>query len=145
MSDFVCHNCELAMTNVHFRQWTISLCPRCEGSYSDEETLKQVLRQPDLRLSNIRAALLPNLVAAHPDETERSTIPCPACSKQMKRQSYAEDSEVNVDRCLDCNGIWLDDGELGHLLEDREERDPLAPPGFWEGLRRLLGRAPKLS
>lgn len=132
------------MSGIHFRQWSISLCPRCEGSFCPEETLRQVLRQPDLRLSNLRAALLPNMVAEHPAESERTIIPCPACSKQMKREPYVEGSEVKVDRCPEGHGVWLDDGELGRLLEAREEEAPLPPPGFWEGLRRLLGRPPRV-
>ena len=34
-------------------------------------------------------------------------------------------SEVEIDYCTGCNGIWLDSGELELLLEDVEEREKI--------------------
>ncbi len=47
---------------------------------------------------------------------------CPVCKESMV---ILELSEVEIDYCTGCNGIWLDSGELELLLEDAEERAKL--------------------
>ena len=99
----------------------------------------------DLRLSYLRPALLSNLSSPHPEEVDRSRISCPNCHKEMRREGYSEENPLLVDRCGDCNSIWLDDGELGHLFEERVKKHPHPRPGFVEGLRRLVGMVPRVA
>ena len=40
---------------------------------------------------------------------------CPVCKTAM---ITLELSDVEIDHCLDCGGIWLDSGELEMLLDD---------------------------
>jgi len=127
------------MNTITFREWTVSLCPRCEGTFYDESTLQALLRQPDLRLSYLRPALLPNLACPHGEGTERQKIACPECQKEMKREAYSSTDPLLVDRCVEGHGIWLDDGELGHLYMERELNDIHPTPSFFEGFRRLIG------
>ncbi len=47
---------------------------------------------------------------------------CPVCKESMV---ILELSEVEIDFCTGCNGIWLDSGELELLLENIEEREKL--------------------
>ncbi|MFH1577835.1 MAG: zf-TFIIB domain-containing protein [Candidatus Omnitrophota bacterium] len=47
---------------------------------------------------------------------------CPVCKTPM---IVLELNEVEIDHCISCQGIWLDAGELGLLLEGAEERDNL--------------------
>lgn len=145
MGQLICHRCHLGMNRIHFREWIVNLCPRCEGSFTEEEHLRGVLRQPDIRLSSLRPALLQNMMTTHPEEEDRGLVPCPQCNKEMIREQYTELSSVNIDRCPDGHGIWLDDGELGILVEVLEADSPLPPPGFWEGLRRLAGLKPRTA
>lgn len=144
-SQTVCPRCRLAMNRVTFRHWEVRLCPRCEGTFYDQETLDTLLQQPDLRLSYLRPALLSNLSSPHPEEVDRSRISCPNCHKEMRREGYSEENPLLVDRCGDCNSIWLDDGELGHLFEERVKKHPHPRPGFVEGLRRLVGMVPRVA
>ena len=63
-----------------------------------------------------------------------SSLTCPKCQGQMR--TY-ERSNVHVDQCTECRGIFLDRGELEHLI-DGEQRwaagaptaapTPQAPP-----------------
>jgi Zn-finger nucleic acid-binding protein len=133
------------MSQIGFREWLVLLCPRCEGTFYHESTLDALLVQPDLRLSYLRPALLPNLATPHPEETDRDRIGCPTCRETMTREVYSPEDTVLVDRCPQGHGIWLDDGELGQLYGDRELKHPHPEPGFWEGLRRLVGLRPRLQ
>lgn len=45
---------------------------------------------------------------------------CPACSEPM---IVLELSEVEIDHCISCGGIWLDAGELELLLGDSPQKD----------------------
>lgn len=40
---------------------------------------------------------------------------CPACKSVMITLELAD---VEIDHCVNCGGIWLDTGELEHLLDD---------------------------
>ena len=48
---------------------------------------------------------------------------CPVCENSA--MIVLELDEVEVDYCLDCNGIWLDAGELELLLEDEQKTTEL--------------------
>jgi Zn-finger nucleic acid-binding protein len=131
------------MNSITFREWSIQLCPRCEGTYYEESVLLRLLQQPDLRMSYLRPALLSNLASPHTEEVDRAPIECPECCQTMAREAYSDTSKLLVERCTECQSIWLDDGELGELLREREQNQPLAEPGFIEALRRLLGLCPR--
>ena len=46
---------------------------------------------------------------------------CPLCKNEP--MIVLELDEIEIDYCLRCKGIWLDEGELELLLEDAEEKD----------------------
>lgn len=50
------------------------------------------------------------------DEAERKShyMRCPKDGGHLVHETI---SDVEIDRCPDCNGIWLDDGELGALAK----------------------------
>ena len=144
MSQPGCPRCLVAMQTISLRESQMLLCSRCEGSFSEEKTIVQLLRQPDLRLSGLRPTLLPNLASPHPEEDARDSIPCPICAESLTREAYDEETPMLVDRCEKGHGVWLDDGELGHLLDCYEQKHPQQEPSFFEAFRRLLGRAPRV-
>ena len=47
-----------------------------------------------------------------------TSLSCPKCQSPMR--SY-ERSGVTVDRCIECGGIFLDRGELDHLIQREGE------------------------
>ena len=47
---------------------------------------------------------------------------CPVCKNAM---ITLELSEVEIDYCTECNGVWLDAGELEMLLQDAEKSSRL--------------------
>ena len=58
---------------------------------------------------------------------------CPKCGMEMTTSILAD---VEIDVCPDCNGIYLDSGELSKLLEEGKSRRVLKTVG---SVRRLLG------
>jgi Zn-finger nucleic acid-binding protein len=47
---------------------------------------------------------------------------CPVCQEPMV---VLELDKIEIDHCINCGGIWLDEGELELLLETEEERNRL--------------------
>lgn len=130
---------------VVFREWRAFLCPRCEGTFYGETVLASLLEQPDLRVSYFRPALLGNLDAPFPPEVAQAPIECPTCCKTLVLEAYSSEIPHRIQRCPDGHGIWLNDGELGGLSDDREKLHPWQDPGFFEGLRRLAGLRPRVK
>lgn len=46
---------------------------------------------------------------------------CPKCGEPMV---VLELHDVEIDHCLDCQGIWLDAGELELLITDSQNKEP---------------------
>ena len=42
---------------------------------------------------------------------------CPKCYGDLKEESYRG---INIDRCRQCSGVWLDTGELERLAKNEE-------------------------
>ena len=47
---------------------------------------------------------------------------CPSCNHPLV---ILELNQIEIDYCMNCYGIWLDDGELELLLQDSEEKTKL--------------------
>ena len=43
---------------------------------------------------------------------------CPRCDSNLEAESY---EGVEIDRCIDCKGSWLDEGELTRIIITKEE------------------------
>jgi Zn-finger nucleic acid-binding protein len=79
-------------------------CPGCRGLFLRRRVLRKVTGVPDIE------RLL------HDYAGEKSPIKCPRCNSTMKlRTLRAQGHAVTVDLCIDCRGIWLDEGELEEL------------------------------
>lgn len=55
---------------------------------------------------------------------------CPKCGGDLKEHEY---HGVKIDRCEDCQGIWLDDGEID-LIADLDKKSS----GFMQNIFRLV-------
>jgi len=80
----------------------IDICPKCGGIWLDEGELNKLLR--DRKLSDY--------LTKHIGTKTKSKLVCPKCGGLMDIEK-AEDVEIDV--CLNCHGVWLDQGELGKL------------------------------
>lgn len=60
---------------------------------------------------------------------------CPVCDGQLRQ---VEKHGVEVDKCPDCKGVWLDRGELDKIIQMISEGSPAQAK---EAERTLEGRA----
>ena len=132
-----CPRCGQELMPVRVSTVSVEFCPHCEGTWYDLEELETVLALPDLRLSQLRPALAPNRKPAVANKQLERPVSCPRCGRTLIREHYGMGCQVEVDRCP-AHGIWLDDGELGELLEHHESFEQSQPQSFLDYLRGLL-------
>ena len=56
---------------------------------------------------------------AHERGGDPVTMSCPRCTGKLHSEVY---DEVNIDRCDNCGGIWLDAGELEQIIGEESGR-----------------------
>jgi Zn-finger nucleic acid-binding protein len=92
-------------------------CPSCGGIWLEKGELEaienvrehdyaeELARMPDLGFNAYELAL----------QKSGRTLMCPKCGAEMESREYARCSQVMIDVCPSCHGIWLDKGELEAL------------------------------
>ncbi len=122
----------------------VERCGECSGVWLDYGELEQIQETIGNDYSE-ELASLPNLVGrAHAMALERARpeLTCPFCAVAMERREHGYASQVFIDVCPSCRGVWLDSGEM-KTLEVFFERSKLkadqASRGFFASLRDLFG------
>ena len=97
--------------------FAIERCERCYGLFFDVGEIPAFLE------ASVSPAFSVNLreIAAINEERASTRRPvryinCPECGVMMNRVNYGSMSGVVVDQCKG-HGVWLDNGELVHLME----------------------------
>lgn len=92
----------------------IDQCERCEGYWFDGLELEKVITEE----------MVTEYFPLDPSNVNEAQFNCPRCQGKMETKLLFD---VRVDKCLDCDGIWLDRGELReiqfrymHSLNDNE-------------------------
>lgn len=98
---------------------TIHLCTRCEGAWYPRGCLADVGQSPPelIAASDLVVCLVGDKLEIIDQEAE---VACPECAQTMNRFSYALAPKIKLDECQE-HGTWLDDGELGAMLQAIEE------------------------
>jgi Zn-finger nucleic acid-binding protein len=124
----ICPKCKSYLSRKIIRTCEVHCCMECDGVWVGKETF--------CRLGNIMSFDLPPVKNKKyklfkPRDIKKSgeqIIPriCPQCSVGMKQFNYAYDSNIFLDKCPKCGGIWADTGEMmqvaKYLKPDMDER-----------------------
>ena len=119
-SDRICPHCDKPLQTIALdleEDFFIERCERCFGLFFDPNEIEQLLENS---VSNVFDINLKHLVNINSDRYHPSQkvkyIKCPVCQNFMSRVNFGHRSGVVVDRCK-AHGIWLDNGEITHLME----------------------------
>ncbi len=105
-----CPYCRLhLLTPVQHEQVELDACTRCGGLWFDRDELDRVIaaHEPDFADDE---PLVQNL-GMQLGEAQKS---CPVCQVPLVTYKLAQESDLQIDVCHECHGIWLDQGELDH-------------------------------
>ena len=126
-------------SSVYEEDIEVDICPSCRGLWLDKGELEQIEETQERDYSE-ELKLIPNLVGPAYEMARQKKLPeicCPKCGAGMSRREYAYCSQVMIDVCVKCEGIWLDRGEI-EALEMFFERSRMDASdirrGFWRSL-----------
>jgi Zn-finger nucleic acid-binding protein len=114
-------------------------CPDCGGIWLDHKELERIqgTREHDYS-EEIRQ--LPNLVGqayAMALAKSKPEVQCPSCDRSLERREHGGCSQVMIDVCPSCRGIWLDNSEVSALevfFERAKAETKEMRSGFFAGL-----------
>ncbi|HEY6873148.1 MAG TPA: zf-TFIIB domain-containing protein [Geobacteraceae bacterium] len=116
-----CPDCAIQLQTVRVDTgaglFAIERCERCYGLFFDVGEVQAFL---DASVSPAFAVNLREIATINEERSSFSRpvryIKCPECGVLMNRVNYGSMSGVVVDQCKE-HGMWLDNGELVHLME----------------------------
>jgi len=116
----ICPRCDVHLNTLDLKlqgKFFIERCDQCLGLFFDPGELEAVL---GATVSNVflvdKNGLDEINLKRKPGQYPVSYIKCPVCSSLMNRVNFGVRSGVIIDRCK-AHGVWLDGGELRHLME----------------------------
>jgi Zn-finger nucleic acid-binding protein len=102
----------------------VDACPKCKGIFLSRGELQKIEAAHEHDYSEMMSRM-PDLVArAYERARQRAEgeLNCPKCGSEMETREYAYCSQVMINKCVKCGGIWLDRGEV-EALEIFYERE----------------------
>jgi membrane associated rhomboid family serine protease/Zn-finger nucleic acid-binding protein len=96
-----------------FKSAVIDICPSCRGMWFDSGEFVDFVSAlaETQKVPNVHTPLFEPRHVETPEKLDEAKRLCPRCSLTMQKFNYAYDSNIMLDRCPSCNGIWTDSGE----------------------------------
>jgi membrane associated rhomboid family serine protease/Zn-finger nucleic acid-binding protein len=117
----ICPSCGASLVKQKARGMAIDVCSRCGGIWVDSGRLddflvREIINRPDLPDAppELRKEV------TKPRDVSEPGRKCPRCGRPMGKLNYAYDSNIIVDRCETCNGVWADAGEIEQMVVHRK-------------------------
>ncbi|MCK5367826.1 MAG: zf-TFIIB domain-containing protein [Cyclobacteriaceae bacterium] len=109
-----CPSCQSELKRYNKNGVFINTCPICHGSWVDDSRrLKEYIVYLLLENNNIPVAKVElhkkPITIRQVDHPKRS---CPVCNCKLTTFNYGYDSNIILDKCDACNGLWMDKDEL---------------------------------
>ena len=96
-----------------FNNVEVDYCPSCLGVWFEEEELRWA---KDARDENLKWLDMDLWEKEKDFKISRGQKLCPDCRLPLYEVVYGE-SQVKVDLCSICRGVWLDKGEFQKIIE----------------------------
>lgn len=113
-----CPRCRTTLATRTIDGVEIDECRDCQGIWLDAEKLRRLKDQADPDLKWMDFELWDHADRFHIAD---KPVECPTCTATLVAIEYG-DTDVEIDYCTGCRGVWLDADEFGkiiaHLSED---------------------------
>lgn len=120
VSERICPHCDIPLQTIRLNltePFFIERCDNCFGLFFDRGEIEIILHSSVSHVFDINIQHIDNINKDRYRSNQKVRyIKCPQCQVLMNRVSFGQRSGVVVDQCK-IHGIWLDSGELTHLLE----------------------------
>ncbi|MGR8929184.1 MAG: TFIIB-type zinc ribbon-containing protein [Gammaproteobacteria bacterium] len=119
-SERICPECNIALQTIVLDMQPplqIERCEQCFGLFFDPGEVETLLENVVSPVFSINRELIGNINSDRYQQNKPvKYLECPVCRNMMNRVVFGHRSGVVVDRCR-AHGVWLDGGEISHLLE----------------------------
>jgi Zn-finger nucleic acid-binding protein len=116
----MCPNCAKNMQTIKLdlkEAIHIERCNSCFGLFFDPGEIESLLESSVSNVFNINLEHIDNINQDRFQSKKKvKYVKCPVCKNFMNRVNFAHRSGVIIDQCM-AHGIWLDSGEITHLME----------------------------
>ncbi len=118
-SDRICPLCNKSLQTIDLDingPFLIERCDSCYGLFFDPGEIETFLESSVSGVFHVNRELIGNINKDRYQNKQIKYIQCPVCRILMNRVSFGHRSGVVIDQCKQ-HGIWLDNGEITHLME----------------------------
>lgn len=109
-----CLKCHTNLEAINFRGIMVNECPKCQGRWFDRAELRKAKDNTDEDLCWLDfdpfVAKNDRFYAVSKESGE-----CPKCTRKMLSMTYGN-SGVIIDKCDQCEGVWLQEGEFRKII-----------------------------
>ena len=88
----------------------VDTCPLCKGFWFNGGELRKILKSKHGIVDEADWSSLPRTL-----ELDSKAGNCPRCKIIMVRVPSLQDRRINLDYCANCDGFWVDGGEMEQL------------------------------
>ncbi|MDA3793144.1 MAG: zf-TFIIB domain-containing protein [Elusimicrobia bacterium] len=110
----ICPVCNKKLKTINYENQEVDLCLKCGGIWFDKgELLKVVnglLSKNKIAPQTVKETYRNKLIRI--DKIKKLQRKCPRCNVVMNLKNYSYDSNIIIDKCPSCSGIWTDEGEM---------------------------------
>ena len=119
-------------------------CPACKGIFLDEGELRSLKDKCKEALWHNLRWMDDEVEAVEQANSTLSDRVCPRCQDQRLLTTNFGDSEILIDYCPGCHGVWLDQGELRAVTHYLASRLSSFPTGqmvkkAWDEVKEICG------
>ncbi|MBU1102361.1 zf-TFIIB domain-containing protein [Patescibacteria group bacterium] len=115
----VCPNCKSdSLRQIAFHKTKVARCDQCQGLWFNRDELSKTVAEEDKFLEWLDIDLWKNKEGF---KVVFSGKICPVCDKNLYQVNYNK-SDIQVDVCNSCHGVWLDRGEFKKIINYLEQK-----------------------
>lgn len=119
LSERICPQCDIELQTISLNlnePFFIERCKSCYGLFFDPGEIEILLKSSVSNVFDINLQHIDNINKDRYQKNKIKYVECPVCRILMNRVNYKHRSGVIIDQCSK-HGIWLDNGEITHLME----------------------------
>jgi rhomboid family protein len=112
----ICPTCGAGLKRFKYRGLVVDTCCGCQGIWFDPGEMMEYIEfllDDDADIPEAKIDLGSEVITER--EISESTRTCPHCNATMQKLNYAYDSNIILDKCSICEGLWADGPEIEKL------------------------------
>ena len=133
-----CPKCKIELKRNHIGLIEIDECEKCKGVWFDSDELRKAKDITDSDLNWMDFEIWKHEDKFKPMSTE---INCPVCNTATEAIDYGS-TNIEVDYCLSCQGIWLDKDEFKKIIKALQ--DELLSKSFSDYIKESIEEAKEI-